>query len=70
MRPYKTEFNLLPRKTMQTLVGEPVDLDDLRGKEMTKEVLAEATERIMVAITGASRGTAGREGSCWSNRLP
>lgn len=51
MRPYKTEFNLLPRKTMQTLVGEPVDLDDLRGKEMTKEVLAEATERIMVAIT-------------------
>ena len=51
MRPYTTEFNLLPRKTMQTLVGEPVDLDDLRGKELTKEVLAEATERIMVAIT-------------------
>ncbi len=51
MRPYKTEFKIFPRKTMRTLVGEPVDLDDLRGKEMTKAVLAEATERVMVAIT-------------------
>lgn len=51
MRPYKTEFNLFPRKTMRTLVGEPVDLDDLRDQEITKEVLEEATSRIMTAIT-------------------
>ncbi|MFA7266691.1 MAG: lysophospholipid acyltransferase family protein [Candidatus Nanopelagicales bacterium] len=51
IRPYETEFNLFPRKTMQTLVGEPVDLDDLRGKELTAEVLHEATDRIMAAIT-------------------
>lgn len=51
MAPYQVEFNLFPRKTMHTLVGEPVDLDDLRGKEITKEVLAEATDRIVDAIT-------------------
>lgn len=52
MGPYQTEFNIFPRKTMHTLVGEPVDLDDLRGKEITKDVLEEATARIIQAITG------------------
>lgn len=51
MAPYQVEFNLFPRKTMHTLVGEPVDLDDLRDQEITKEVLAEATDRIVDAIT-------------------
>jgi hypothetical protein len=32
-------------------VGAPVDLDDLRRRPLDTEVLAEATERIMVAIT-------------------
>jgi hypothetical protein len=31
--------------------GDPVDLDDLRGRTLTPEVLREATERIMGAIT-------------------
>lgn len=52
MAPYKKEFHLLPRKNMVTYVGPPVDLDDLRGKEMTTEVLREASERIIAAITG------------------
>jgi 1-acyl-sn-glycerol-3-phosphate acyltransferase len=42
---------LLPRKTLAVRVGPPVPLDDLRGKPMTAEVLREATERILDAIT-------------------
>ncbi|NQU37408.1 MAG: 1-acyl-sn-glycerol-3-phosphate acyltransferase [Actinobacteria bacterium] len=51
MRPYAKEFHLLPRKKMHTLVGEPVDLDDLRDVQVTKEVLNTATDRIVDAIT-------------------
>lgn len=32
-------------------MGDPVDLQDLAGRELTPEVLAEATDRIMAAIT-------------------
>ncbi len=42
---------LLPRKTMRMLAGPPVDLDDLRAGPLTHDVLREATERIMAAIT-------------------
>ncbi len=42
---------LLPRKTFQLSVGDPVDLDDLRQQPVTPATLAEATERIMTAIT-------------------
>jgi 1-acyl-sn-glycerol-3-phosphate acyltransferase len=49
--PYSTRPRLLPRKTVHAKVGDPVDLDDLRGKEITPELLREGTERIMDAIT-------------------
>lgn len=49
--PYTRFPRLLPRKTVYAKVGDPVDLDDLRGKEITPDVLREATERIMDAIT-------------------
>jgi 1-acyl-sn-glycerol-3-phosphate acyltransferase len=49
--PYTRLPRLLPRKTVHAKVGDPVDLDDLRGREITPEVLREATERIMDAIT-------------------
>ena len=49
--PYAKRPRLLPRKTVRAKVGDPVDLDDLRGKEVTPEVLREATDRIMDAIT-------------------
>lgn len=42
---------LLPRKTFRLVTGEPVALDDLRGVPLTAAVLAEATTRIMDAIT-------------------
>jgi len=51
MAPYKNEFNLIPRKTMETKIGPPVDLDDLREQPITGDVLREATRRIMRDIT-------------------
>src|SRR5215204_2594186 len=42
---------LLPRKTLRLKVGDPVELDDLRGKPVTSAVLTEATDRIMDEIT-------------------
>ncbi|HUQ60323.1 lysophospholipid acyltransferase family protein [Lentzea sp.] len=42
---------LLPRKAVEVVAGAPVDLSDLYGRELTAEVLAEATARIMDAIT-------------------
>ncbi|MEZ5158319.1 MAG: lysophospholipid acyltransferase family protein [Candidatus Nanopelagicales bacterium] len=51
MRPYVKEFNVLPPKTMHMRVGPPVDLDDLRGREIDAGLLAQATERIMDALT-------------------
>ncbi len=43
--------HFFPRKTLQVIVGDPVDLDDLRDQPVTTETLTEATERIMIAIT-------------------
>lgn len=40
-----------PRKTTSYKVGDRVDLGDLMGKPATSEVLHEATDRIMAAIT-------------------
>ncbi len=51
MRPYVKEFNVLPPKTMHMRVGPPVDLDDLRGREINAALLAQATDRIMDAVT-------------------
>ena len=42
--------------------GHPVDLSDLMGQEQTGEVLQEATDRLMDAITALRRG-APRRGS-------
>ena len=43
--------------------GDPVDLDDLRGRPLTPEVLREATDRIMDAITAPARGHPRRAGA-------
>ena len=42
---------LLPRKTLRVVTGDPVPLDDLRGQPMTAAVLAEATDRMLAAVT-------------------
>lgn len=48
---YRTKgVHLLPRHTMTVQAGPPVDLEPFRGKELTSEVLHEATDRIMTAI--------------------
>ena len=44
-------IRLFPIKTMHVHAGPAVNLDDLRGREITSELLEEATERIMRAIT-------------------
>ncbi|GAA0632582.1 lysophospholipid acyltransferase family protein [Sporichthya brevicatena] len=49
--PYSRRLSLLPRKTVHVRAGAPIQLDDLADREPTPEVLAEATERVMAAIT-------------------
>ena len=51
LMPYAKRPRFVPRPINQVLAGEPVDLDDLRGKPVSSAVLREATERIMTAIT-------------------
>ena len=42
----------IPRKRVTVVAGPQVDLDDLYGRPQEATVLREATERVMVAITG------------------
>ncbi|MHC0433359.1 lysophospholipid acyltransferase family protein [Streptomyces sp. O3] len=53
MPPYAKEkkFRLFPRKTFRVRAGAPVDLSRFYDQEPTPEVLKEATEVIMAAVT-------------------
>jgi 1-acyl-sn-glycerol-3-phosphate acyltransferase len=51
LAPYATKPDLFPRKRIDIRVGDPVDLSDLVDRPRSAEVLAEATDRIMAAIT-------------------
>lgn len=51
LSPHRRRPSLLPRHTMRIRAGRPVDLSDLHDEPVTAEVLAEATERIMAALT-------------------
>jgi 1-acyl-sn-glycerol-3-phosphate acyltransferase len=51
LAPYATRPKLLPPQTVSVVIGPPVDLSDLMGQEQTAEVLQQATDRIMDAIT-------------------
>jgi len=44
-------LRLLPRRTMTMLVGDPIDLSDLRSAEPTRAQVHEAGVRIMDALT-------------------
>ena len=46
-----SDLHLLPRHTMTVVAGPPVDLSRWQGKELTSEVLREATGAVMHAIT-------------------
>ena len=49
--PYKKVPRLLPRHTSYVSAGPPVDLSRFEGRELTPEVVREATEAILDAIT-------------------
>ena len=51
LAPYSKALRLFPRKTMHVWAGPEVNLDDLRNQPITGELLTEATNRIMNAIT-------------------
>ncbi|MEI2809250.1 MAG: lysophospholipid acyltransferase family protein [Nocardioides sp.] len=49
--PYAHKPDLFPRKNVRIKVGDPVDLSDLYDRPRNAETVAEATDRIMTAIT-------------------
>lgn len=50
---YRTPgLHLLPRHTIDVMVGPPVDLSPWQGRELTSDVLHEATDAVMGAIRG------------------
>ncbi|HSE69659.1 MAG TPA: lysophospholipid acyltransferase family protein [Nocardioidaceae bacterium] len=51
LAPYAKKPRLFPRKTISVKAGDPVDLDDLRERPLTPDVLRQATTRIMDAVT-------------------
>jgi len=51
LAPYGHRPSVLPRHTMRVRAGAPVDLADLHDRPVTREVLSDATERIMTALT-------------------
>lgn len=59
MPPYQKSLHLLPPKLMQVTAGEALDIDDLRGQEITKALLVEGTDRLMDAITALLEGIRG-----------
>jgi 1-acyl-sn-glycerol-3-phosphate acyltransferase len=51
LRPYAKRPRLWPRRTLRVLAGPPVDLSAWEGRELTPEVLKEATDRILDDVT-------------------
>lgn len=49
--PYSARPHVLPRHTVRVKAGDPVDLGDLLGGDITPEKIAVATDRIMAALT-------------------
>lgn len=61
MAPYVKEFKLLPRKTIEVRVGEPIDLSDLRDRPLDVATMKEAAARLMDAITALLAEIRGEE---------
>ena len=60
---YRTPgLHLLPRHATTVTAGPPVDLSPWEGKELTTEVLHEATDAIMMAIRGMLEQVRGETG--------
>jgi 1-acyl-sn-glycerol-3-phosphate acyltransferase len=48
---YSKKISLFPRKTVEAIIGDPVDLSPWRGKPVTHELLAEATDAVMGEVS-------------------
>ena len=48
---YSKRISIFPRKTVHIRFGEPIDLSQYKGRQLDSRVLAEATEKLMTAIT-------------------
>jgi 1-acyl-sn-glycerol-3-phosphate acyltransferase len=48
---YAKKIRVFPRTTIDAVIGQPLDLSRFEGKPMTREILGEATEMLMAAIT-------------------
>ena len=51
LAPYTVRPHVIPRRTAHYKVGDPVDLSEFAGRPLTNDVLHQATDRIMDAIT-------------------
>lgn len=49
--PYTKRPKFFPRKTIRVRVGDPLDLSDFEGQELTEKVLHAATDRLMDTLT-------------------
>lgn len=49
---YSLRPHLFPRRTTRYKAGDPVDLAEFEGKPLTSDLLHDATDKIMDAITG------------------
>jgi 1-acyl-sn-glycerol-3-phosphate acyltransferase len=58
---YGKKLSVFPRKDVQIVVGEPVDLSAFRGRPIDSALLNEATTVVMQAITGLLEGIRGEE---------
>jgi 1-acyl-sn-glycerol-3-phosphate acyltransferase len=47
---YGKGISVFPRPRIEVLVGQPLDLSMFEGRPVTRELLAEATDRLMLAI--------------------
>lgn len=50
MAPYQKKLKIFPIKTIKIIAGKPLDLDDLRDKQLDSTILKIGTERLMRAI--------------------
>ena len=48
---YAKKIRVFPRTAIDAVIGQPLDLSRFEGKPMSREMLGEATEMLMAAIT-------------------
>ncbi len=58
---YGKAISVFPRPRIEVLVGPPLDLSMFEGRPVTRELLAEATDRLMLAIQDLSAELRGEE---------